>query len=82
MTTERKTINAIIDSLINNPEKWKHGDYTSETVNGGVVIWVSNIPILFTRIEKPSGIILTISNKIRLYNAVKESRLKSILPLI
>ena len=58
----------VIQSLYNEPEKWRQKDHTLDHVDGARV-WTSNVPFFDTNMF-PS-VRMSMANKWRLYKAVK-----------
>jgi hypothetical protein len=71
----REAFDVILEDLKTNND-WRVCDhnYTLENPRNSIIIWIANIPILNTRIYKPTNISLSLYQKYKLYKAVQVAK--------
>lgn len=81
MKPKEKLLKKLIESLNNEPEKWRFDDYTAMNDEWGIQLWIANIPILDLCVYKPTAVSFSLIGKIKLYRAMNQCRAASLLKL-
>lgn len=70
----RPTLDALIRALEDPKERWQQGRCTIENADRGVEVWTENIPVINTNVHRPASMVLSLSERWRLYRAVCKAR--------
>ena len=81
MKKKEKLLQELINSLLNESENWRFGEYTANNIVWGIELWIANIPILDLCVHRPTKINFSFRQRIKLLRAMKECRASYILKL-
>lgn len=81
MKARKELANKIINSLNTEAIEWEFDNYVATNKIWGIVIWITNIPIIDIHIWKPTIVKFNLYEKYKIHQAITEAKAKKIIAL-